>query len=142
MTTLLTTQDLARLVATIGLPKLIDRFRRPWGFSGILVKFKLEVGISEQDLLKIAEESRQASAADLMVANTLDGAAQWARLGRMGRARRSHLRRRPPSRRTCRTWAARGGRRRSRARPGATASTPTWRARWLRRGARSVRWTA
>jgi phosphopantothenoylcysteine synthetase/decarboxylase len=62
-------------------PKLVDRVRRDWGFAGILVKFKLEVGVSEQRLLEIAERSRVHSAADLMVANTLEGAASWAYLG-------------------------------------------------------------
>jgi phosphopantothenoylcysteine synthetase/decarboxylase len=67
-----------RLVRT---PKLVDRIRRDWGFRGILVKFKLEVGIAESDLLAIAERSRRQSAADLMVANTLEGASEWAYLG-------------------------------------------------------------
>jgi phosphopantothenate---cysteine ligase (CTP) len=62
-------------------PKLIDRFRSPWGFEGILVKFKLEVGISDAQLLEVADFSRNQSAADLMVANTLDGARHWAYLG-------------------------------------------------------------
>jgi phosphopantothenoylcysteine synthetase/decarboxylase len=67
-----------RLVRT---PKLIDRIRFDWGFRGLLVKFKLEVGISAEDLLAIAEHSRRQSAADLMVANTLEGALSWAYLG-------------------------------------------------------------
>lgn len=62
-------------------PKLVDRFRQPWGFTGILVKFKLEVSVSETELLQVAEASRKTSAADLMVANTLDGATHWAYLG-------------------------------------------------------------
>jgi phosphopantothenoylcysteine synthetase/decarboxylase len=62
-------------------PKLIDRFRTDWGFRGLLVKFKLEVGVGEERLLEIAERSRQHSAADLMVANTLEGARSWAYLG-------------------------------------------------------------
>ena len=62
-------------------PKLIDRFRDPWGFAGVLVKFKLEVGVGEPELVEIAEASRRQSAADLMVANTLEGAADWAYLG-------------------------------------------------------------
>jgi phosphopantothenoylcysteine synthetase/decarboxylase len=62
-------------------PKLVDRIRRPWGFTGILVKFKLEVGISEQELVEVADASRLQSKADLMVANTLDGAAHWAYVG-------------------------------------------------------------
>jgi len=68
-------------VRLVRAPKLIDRFRTPWGFQGILTKFKLEVGIGESELLQIAEASRKASDADLMVANTLDGAIHWAYLG-------------------------------------------------------------
>lgn len=71
-------------VRLVRAPRLIDRFRKPWGFAGILVKFKLEVGIGENDLLDQAEASRRYSAADLMVANTLDGAAHWAYLGPRG----------------------------------------------------------
>jgi phosphopantothenoylcysteine synthetase/decarboxylase len=67
-----------RLVRT---PKLVDRVREDWGFRGVLVKFKLEVGVSEERLLEIAENSREHSHADLMVANTLEGAATWAFLG-------------------------------------------------------------
>ena len=50
-------------------------------FRGVLVKFKLEVGVGEAQLLEIAEAARQQSQADLMVANTLEGAAAWAYLG-------------------------------------------------------------
>lgn len=70
-----------RLVRT---PKLVDMMRSEWGFRGVLVKFKLEVGIDEPHLLDIAERSRQQSQADLMVANTLEGAADWAYLGPIG----------------------------------------------------------
>jgi phosphopantothenate-cysteine ligase/phosphopantothenoylcysteine decarboxylase/phosphopantothenate--cysteine ligase len=62
-------------------PKLVDQVRSPLGFAGRLVKFKLEVGKSEAELEAIAEQSRQQSAADLMVANTLEGAAEWALIG-------------------------------------------------------------
>jgi phosphopantothenate---cysteine ligase (CTP) len=62
-------------------PKLIDLFRNSWGFRGLLVKFKLEVGKTDEELLQIAEKSRAQSAADLMVANTLEGASFWAFLG-------------------------------------------------------------
>jgi phosphopantothenate-cysteine ligase/phosphopantothenoylcysteine decarboxylase/phosphopantothenate--cysteine ligase len=62
-------------------PKLIDQVRTDWGFRGVLVKFKLEVGVSEEQLLEIAERSRRHSAADLMVANTLEAASEWAYLG-------------------------------------------------------------
>jgi phosphopantothenoylcysteine synthetase/decarboxylase len=67
-----------RLVRT---PKLIDRIRRDWHFRGILVKFKLEIGVDADQLLEIAEKSRRRSSADLMVANTLETMAQWAYLG-------------------------------------------------------------
>ncbi len=67
-----------RLVRT---PKLVDRVRRDWRFQGTLVKFKLEVGVTEDELLEIAERSRRRSAADLMVANSLETMAQWAYLG-------------------------------------------------------------
>jgi phosphopantothenoylcysteine synthetase/decarboxylase len=62
-------------------PKLIDLIRHPWGFRGLLVKFKLEVGVSDDRLLQIAERSRTWSQADLMVANTLEDAAHHAFLG-------------------------------------------------------------
>jgi phosphopantothenoylcysteine synthetase/decarboxylase len=62
-------------------PKLIDRVRPDWGFRGVLVKFKLEVGIDQDRLLDIGERSRRHSSADLIVANTLEGAATWAHVG-------------------------------------------------------------
>ena len=52
--------------------KLVDLFRRAWDYRGILVKFKLEAGLSEAELTRVAEASRQASGADLIVANTLE----------------------------------------------------------------------
>jgi len=62
-------------------PKLIDQIRTPWGFHGLLVKFKLEVGVPEEQLLQVAEASRQHSKADLMVANTLEDSASSAYIG-------------------------------------------------------------
>ncbi len=62
-------------------PKLIDCIRRDWGFRGLLVKFKLEVGMEDEQLLAVAERSRTHSAADFMVANTLEGASEYAFLG-------------------------------------------------------------
>lgn len=59
-------------------PKLVDLIRKPWGFDGVLVKFKLEVGIDEQELRTIAERSRIHSQADLIAANTLEGMHEWA----------------------------------------------------------------
>jgi phosphopantothenoylcysteine synthetase/decarboxylase len=62
-------------------PKLVDSIRSQWGFRGVLVKFKLEVGLSDEELLKVAEASRVQSDADLMAANTLEGASSYAFLG-------------------------------------------------------------
>jgi phosphopantothenoylcysteine synthetase/decarboxylase len=72
-----------RLVRT---PKLVDLVRSDWGFRGILVKFKLEASVSDEKLLAIAEASRRRSAADLMVANTLEGSKLWAFVGPVGGA--------------------------------------------------------
>lgn len=52
--------------------KIVDRFRRDWGYRGLLVKFKLEVGIREAELIDIGRRSREASDADFVVANTLE----------------------------------------------------------------------
>jgi len=61
-------------IAVVGEPteKLVDLFRTSWAHRGLLVKFKLEVGIGSEELLKIAERSRLASGADYLVANTLE----------------------------------------------------------------------
>lgn len=53
-------------------PKLVDFVRGLWHFPGILVKFKLEVGVSDDELLAIARKSRAQSDADFLVANTLE----------------------------------------------------------------------
>ncbi len=52
--------------------KLIDQIREPWGFSGTIVKFKLQVGISDDELLAIARKSVNDSRADFIVANCLE----------------------------------------------------------------------
>ncbi len=67
-----------RLVPT---PKLVDKIRPVWGFKGILVKFKLEVGLSEIELIDVAERARIHSGADLMTANTLEEMRNWAMIG-------------------------------------------------------------
>lgn len=64
-----------RLVLT---DKLVDFIRPNWGFRGILVKFKLEVGITDEELIEIAKRSREASDADLIVANCLEWSGQRA----------------------------------------------------------------
>ena len=75
-----------RLVPTA---KLVDRVRAEWGFRGVLVKFKLEVGVSEAELLAVAERSRVQSSADAMVANAMETRHEWAYLGvRSGRYER------------------------------------------------------
>lgn len=55
-------------------PKIIDEIRG-WGFDGKLVKFKLQVDITDEELLEIARKSRTDSNANLIVANCLE----WAR---------------------------------------------------------------
>jgi phosphopantothenate-cysteine ligase/phosphopantothenoylcysteine decarboxylase/phosphopantothenate--cysteine ligase len=62
-------------------PKLVDRIRPDWGFKGILVKFKLEVGLGERELRDVAEKARTQSQADFLVANTLEGMSEWALIG-------------------------------------------------------------
>lgn len=52
-------------------PKLIDQIRG-LGFLGVLVKFKLQVDMSDEELLAIARESRRHSDADIIVANCLE----------------------------------------------------------------------
>jgi phosphopantothenoylcysteine synthetase/decarboxylase len=79
-------------------PKLIDLFRSDWNFRGLLVKFKLEVGVEDARLLEIAERSRLHSGADLMAANTLEGAGAYAFLGPVGGAYRRVSRRELPAR--------------------------------------------
>lgn len=52
--------------------KIVDLFRTQWGYRGLLFKFKLEVEVSREQLLQIGQQSRKASAADYLVANSLD----------------------------------------------------------------------
>jgi phosphopantothenate-cysteine ligase/phosphopantothenoylcysteine decarboxylase/phosphopantothenate--cysteine ligase len=59
-------------IKCIQTPKLVDYIREPWGFNGVLVKFKLQVGITKEELLEIARKSRTVSSADFIVANVLD----------------------------------------------------------------------
>lgn len=49
--------------------KIIDKIRNEWGFTGRLVKFKLQSGISDKELIKIATQSMLHSKADMIVAN-------------------------------------------------------------------------
>lgn len=61
-------------LAVLGKPteKIIDKFRRDWGYRELLVKFKLEVGRTCDQLVTIGQRSRVHSGADYLVANTLD----------------------------------------------------------------------
>jgi len=61
-------------IAILGEPteKLVDLFRSAWNFKGVLVKFKLEVRLPREELIKVASASRVASGANYLVANTLD----------------------------------------------------------------------
>jgi phosphopantothenoylcysteine synthetase/decarboxylase len=68
-------------VRLVRAPKLVDLMRTEWDYRGLLVKFKLEVGLTDEQLLDVAENSRAHSRADLMVANTLEGAHTYAFLG-------------------------------------------------------------
>ncbi len=58
-------------VAATATEKLIDKFRTQWNYRNLLIKFKLEVDITEDELIKVASASRLTSRADLIVANTL-----------------------------------------------------------------------
>jgi phosphopantothenate-cysteine ligase/phosphopantothenoylcysteine decarboxylase/phosphopantothenate--cysteine ligase len=58
--------------------KIIDKIRFPWGFKGKLVKFKLQVGITDDELIKIATKSMNDSKADHIVANCLEWAKERA----------------------------------------------------------------
>jgi len=52
--------------------KIVDRFRSQWAHRGLLVKFKLEVGIDAQELIAVGQASRRASGAEYLIANTLE----------------------------------------------------------------------
>jgi len=65
--------------------KIVDKIRDEWGFEGTLVKFKLQVGISDQELVDIAYKSMVHSKADLIVANCLEWSADRAFILNTGR---------------------------------------------------------
>lgn len=68
-----------RLVVTlVKAPKLVDLIRTPWGFTGMLVKFKLTVGRTDAELETIARASMHHSHAEAIVANDLAWAAERA----------------------------------------------------------------
>jgi phosphopantothenate-cysteine ligase/phosphopantothenoylcysteine decarboxylase/phosphopantothenate--cysteine ligase len=53
-------------------PKIVDLIKSEWQFQGQLVKFKLQVGMSNIELLNIARRSMIHSHADFIVANCLE----------------------------------------------------------------------
>ena len=63
-----------REIAVLGqqTEKLVDRFRKEWNHRGLLFKFKLEVGVSREELIRIGQASRVASGAEYLVANSLE----------------------------------------------------------------------
>lgn len=68
--------------------KIIDKIRRDWGFKGVLVKFKLEVGLADCELIDIARASRAQSDADMIVANCYEWSSERAYvIGRDGVAK-------------------------------------------------------
>lgn len=58
--------------AAVRTEKIVDKFRRDWGYKGLLFKFKLEVGLAPERLIEVATKSRTDSGADYIIANTLD----------------------------------------------------------------------
>jgi phosphopantothenate-cysteine ligase/phosphopantothenoylcysteine decarboxylase/phosphopantothenate--cysteine ligase len=58
--------------------KIIDKIKTVWGFKGKVVKFKLQVGISESELVDIATKSMNDSKSDFIVANCLEWAKEKA----------------------------------------------------------------
>lgn len=52
--------------------KIVDKIRHPWNFKGILIKFKLELGLTDYKLTEIARRSKEQSGANIMVANCLE----------------------------------------------------------------------
>ncbi|MFC1644862.1 phosphopantothenoylcysteine decarboxylase [Patescibacteria group bacterium] len=66
------------IIVTSLTEKIVDKIRKPWGFQGDLVKFKLQVGISDEELIKIAKKSRVDSDAEMIIANCLEWSGQYA----------------------------------------------------------------
>ncbi len=63
-----------REIAVLGrrTEKLVDLFRGRWNHRGLLFKFKLEVGVTREELIRIGQASRVASGADHLIANSLE----------------------------------------------------------------------
>jgi len=76
-------------------PKLVDKIRDQWSFKGKLVKFKLQVGISDEKLIEIALKSMTDSGADFIVANCFEWYREYAYIidtdGNLARVARPNL---------------------------------------------------
>ncbi len=59
-------------VRAVATEKIIDLLRSRWQYGGLIYKFKLEAGMNEEDMLKIARGARAQSGAEVLVANTLE----------------------------------------------------------------------
>lgn len=76
-------------------PKILEAIRRDWSFTGKLVQFKLEVGITDEELITRARAALVRSQGDLCVANCLEWAKEAAilvdRTGQVERVDRARL---------------------------------------------------
>jgi len=52
--------------------KIVDDIRNLWGYKNKLIKFKLQVDMSDKELIEIAINSMEHSNADMIVANCLE----------------------------------------------------------------------
>ncbi|MBI3633000.1 MAG: hypothetical protein HY226_01785 [Candidatus Vogelbacteria bacterium] len=52
--------------------KIVDKIKKEWGFSGTLVMFKLQRGITDEELIERAKISMIRAGADFIVANCLE----------------------------------------------------------------------
>jgi phosphopantothenoylcysteine synthetase/decarboxylase len=52
--------------------KIVDLIRPNWGFAGMLIKFKLQAKMTEEELANVATRSMHHSEADFIVANCLE----------------------------------------------------------------------
>ena len=53
-------------------PKLVERIKSAWGFRGRIVQFKLEVGVTDYELIVRARAALARSQGDFVVANCLE----------------------------------------------------------------------
>lgn len=72
--------------------KLVDKIKGAWGFTGALVKFKLQVGMSDHELIRVAANSMRASDADVIVANCKEWKDERAIVISSGTQRPLHIR--------------------------------------------------